>query len=315
MIAPILIALAAGAASAVMFASIVSGVLFSLVLALLAPVPLMVAGIAWGRLSAAIGGVVATVCVIAALGFDRGEMFALYVALPAGWLSHLVLLGRPVADPAGQDVMEWYPTGNILLWIAVLATLIVAFVLGTDMLPLKESMQQLLPRALAQAGAPDGVDIQRLIELAVFMTPLMITMAMTIALTFNLAIAGWITFISGRLMRPWPRLRDAKLPLMTIPALLAIIGVCFMSEPVGLMARIMAAALLSAYALTGYAVLHTLTLLMRTRPLWLGLAYAPLLTFIWPLPMLAMTALGLADAAFDLRHRFGPRRPPPLPVP
>ena len=59
MIAIILIALAAGCASALMFASIISGALISLLLFYLAPLPLMVAGVAWGPLSATIGGIAA----------------------------------------------------------------------------------------------------------------------------------------------------------------------------------------------------------------------------------------------------------------
>ena len=63
MIATVAIAIAAGAASALMFASIISGALISLVLFYLAPLPLMVAAIGWGPLTAAIGGVAAaTVC-------------------------------------------------------------------------------------------------------------------------------------------------------------------------------------------------------------------------------------------------------------
>ncbi|CCD91924.1 conserved membrane hypothetical protein [Bradyrhizobium sp. ORS 375] len=315
MIGTLLIALAAGAASAVMFASTVSGVMLSLVLALFAPVPLMVAGIAWGRLCAAIGGLFATACVLAVFSFSRAEIFAISVALPAWWLGHLVLLGRTMAGPSGQDTVEWYPPGNILLWVAVIAGLIVAFAFGTDVSATNQSFRRLLERVLARTGTPEGVDIPRLLELLVFMAPLMVAMIMTTILTLNVVIAAKITAISGRLMRPWPRLRETKLPLMTLPALFAIIAFCFPEGLVGLLARIAAAALLTAYALTGLAVLHTLTLPMRTRPLWLGLAYALIPTFIWPLPVLAMVALGLADAAFDLRHRFGPRRPPPLPVP
>lgn len=316
MIGPLLIALAAGAASAVMFASTASGAMTSLVLALLAPVPLMVAGIAWGRTCAAIGGLAATACVLALLGFDRGLVFATSVTLPAWWLGHLVLLGRPTTAPSGHDSVEWYPAGNILLWIAVIAAVIVAFSFGTDMSATNQGMRRLLTRVLANTvTAPDAVDIPRLVELLVFMAPPIAAMIMTTILTLNVLTAAKITAISGRLMRPWPRLRDTKLPLMTIPALCAIIGFCFLDGLVGLSARIAAAALMTAYALTGLAVLHTLTLPMRTRPLWLGLAYALLLTFIWPVPMLAMIALGLADAAFDLRRRFGPRQPPPLPVP
>src|SRR5258708_13769053 len=57
MIAIIVIAIAAGCASALMFASIISGALISLVLFYLAPLPLMVAGLGWGPLAATIGGI------------------------------------------------------------------------------------------------------------------------------------------------------------------------------------------------------------------------------------------------------------------
>ena len=49
MMTTVFIALAAGSASALMFASIISGALVSLVLFYLAPLPLMVAALGWGR--------------------------------------------------------------------------------------------------------------------------------------------------------------------------------------------------------------------------------------------------------------------------
>ncbi len=52
MIAIVLIAIAAGSASALMFASIISGALISLLLFYLAPLPLMVAALGWGPLGA-----------------------------------------------------------------------------------------------------------------------------------------------------------------------------------------------------------------------------------------------------------------------
>jgi len=57
MIAITLIALAAGSASALMFASIVSGALISLVLFYLAPLPLMGAARGWVSPSATICGI------------------------------------------------------------------------------------------------------------------------------------------------------------------------------------------------------------------------------------------------------------------
>ena len=79
-----------------------------------------------------------------------------------------------------------------------------------------------------------------------------------------------------------------------------------------MLAQIAASALMMAYALTGFAVLHTLTLALRSRALWLGCTYAIMLVFFWP--VLAMVVLGLADALFGFRERFMRTRPPPLPA-
>ncbi len=76
--------------------------------------------------------------------------------------------------------------------------------------------------------------------------------------------------------------------------------------------QIVAAALLAGYALTGFAVLHTLTLALRSRAVWLGCTYAIVVVFVWP--VLAMVVLGLADALFGFRDRFTHTRPPPLPA-
>src|SRR4030095_2703406 len=120
MIAIIAIALFAGAASALMFASIISGALISLVLFYLAPLPLplMGAAIGWGPLSAAIGGIGATVALGALFGLPYCIAYALTVALPAWWLGHLAMLGRPVANASAGNgaapAMEWYPTGRLL---------------------------------------------------------------------------------------------------------------------------------------------------------------------------------------------------------
>src|SRR2546429_9601558 len=97
MIAIVLIAIAAGSASALMFASIISGALISLLLFYLAPLPLMVAALGWGPLGATIGGIVAAIGLGAIFGLPYCIAFAVTVALPAWWLGHLVLLGRPVA--------------------------------------------------------------------------------------------------------------------------------------------------------------------------------------------------------------------------
>ena len=92
MIAILLIALAAGAASALMFASIISGALISLLLLYLAPLPLIVAALEWGPLSATIGGIAAATALGAIFGLPYCIAFVVMVALPAWWRGHLALL-------------------------------------------------------------------------------------------------------------------------------------------------------------------------------------------------------------------------------
>ena len=110
-----------------MFASIVSGALISLLLFYLAPLPLMVAALGWGPLCATIGGIAAAFGLGAMFGLPYCIAFVVAVALPAWWLGHLALLGRPVPTAracqwrrAGAPMLEWYPVGRILLWIVAL---------------------------------------------------------------------------------------------------------------------------------------------------------------------------------------------------
>src|SRR5438445_6896984 len=100
MIVIALIALAAGSASALMFASIISGALISLLLFYLAPLPLMVAALGWGPISATIGGIVAATGLGAIFGLPYCIAFAVTIALPAWWLVHLALLARPMTNGA-----------------------------------------------------------------------------------------------------------------------------------------------------------------------------------------------------------------------
>src|ERR1700680_4188560 len=92
MTAIVLIAMAAGCASSLMFASIISSALISLLLFYLAPLPLMVAALGWGPAGAAIGGIAAGTGLGAVFGLPYLMAFILTVAVPAWWLGHLAVL-------------------------------------------------------------------------------------------------------------------------------------------------------------------------------------------------------------------------------
>ena len=99
---------------------------------------------------------------------------------------------------------------------------------------------------------------------------------------------------------------------MTLAALSVALALCFTGGLLATLGQIASAALMMAYALIGFAVLHTLTLAMKSRALWLSGAYAVVLVFGWP--VVAMVGLGLADAVFGFRQRYLQRRIPPAPV-
>jgi hypothetical protein len=318
-----LIALAAGCASALMFASTISGALIALLLFYLAPLPLMVAALGWGPLCATIGGIAAAVGLGAIFGLPYCIAFVLMVALPAWWLGHLALLGRPVVAGAAAGngaapavtVMEWYPIGRILLWtagFAALTTMAALFTLGSDAAAITDALRRGLLRILGARDTVPTSDTEHLIDALVAIAPVAAATVTMMTLTLNLWLAAKITATSGRLHRPWPDLKSAALPPMTLAALALALAFCFSGGLAAILAQIVSAALMMAYALTGFAVLHTLTLAMKSRALWLSGTYAVVLVFGWP--VLAMVGLGLADAIFGFRRRYLQRRTPPAPV-
>jgi Predicted membrane protein (DUF2232) len=321
--ATIFMALAAGLTSALMFASVMSGALFSLLLCYLAPLPLLVAGLGWGPLGAAIGGILASVALAAIFGIPYGFAFALVVALPAWWLGHLVLLGRPVAgaEPSteavlsGEPDLEWYPVGRILLWIAgfaTVSTIAALLTLGLDAASITGVLRRGLHRLFDVSGVAASEDIERVIDMLVAIAPPAGASVALATTTLNLWLATKITETSGRLRRPWPDLRSTTLPPMTLAALCVAIAFCFTGGMLAIVASIALAALMMVYAFIGFAVLHIVTLRMRSRPFWLSITYTIVVVFSWPI--LLFVALGIADALFDFRRRYLRRRPPPLPA-
>ena len=323
MIAIVLIAIAAGCASALMFASIISGALISLLLFYLAPLPLMVAALGWGPISATIGGITAATGLGAIFGLPYCIAFAVTIALPAWWLGHLALLGRAVTNGASSGngaspiapTLEWYPVGRILLWIsgfAALTTMAALLTLGTDAAAITGAMRRGLLRIIGPRDAASTGETEQWIDALVTIAPAAAAIVAIMTLTLNLWLAARITATSGRLHRPWPDLKSADLPPMTLAALCVAVAFCFTGGLLAILAQIVTAALMMAYALTGFAVLHTLTLALKSRVLWLSGIYAIVVVFGWP--VLAIVVLGLADAVFGIRQRYLQGRPPPLPA-
>ncbi|ACI93486.1 putative membrane protein [Afipia carboxidovorans OM5] len=314
MLVEILISLVAGLASAMMFASLASGAMISLALFYLAPLPLMVVALGWGSRTGLIGGIAAVI----GLGVFISPIYMLayagMVALPALWLGHLALLARASDDadaPNGytpSTTLDWYPVGRLLVWTAGFAALTTTgalLTLGTDEATIKAVMRQSLTHVsdLAnQGGLPPNPTRDAVIDALVSIAPAAAALVAMLTLTVNLWLAAKIARTSQLLKRPWPDLRTTELPQPVLAALAIALILCFFGGLTSLVAKIVSAALLLAYGMTGFAVLHTVSQSMAGRSFMLGGLYALTLFIGWPL--LGAIVLGLADAAFGIRRRY-----------
>jgi hypothetical protein len=325
MIMSFLIAGAAGSASALMFASIVSGALVSLLLFYLAPLPLMVAAMGWGPTYAAIGGAMAGAGLGSIFGIPYCAAFVLTVALPAWWLGHLALLGRPLAPTsntsnvsgaaaAATPPIEWYPLGRILIWVACFAALTTTaalLTLGTDAPTITGTLRRGLLHIINVRDTASQDRATEVVDAFVRIAPAAAATIAMMTLTLNLWLAAKVTATSGRLRRSWPDMKTTMLPPMALVATTVALALCFTGGLSGILAQIVTASLMMTYALVGFAVLHTITLAMKSRALWLSCVYAVVLVFLWP--VIAMIGIGIADALFGFRQRYLQRRtPPPL---
>lgn len=305
----ILIALAAAIASATMFASIASGAALSLVLFYLAPLPLMVVALGWGSRIALIGGVAAVLGLGAVFGPMYMLAYGLMAALPALWLGHLALLARaPDRDGAPPAALDWYPVGRILVWTAGFASLTTAgalLTLGTDVDTITAVMRKSLIHlsdVASQDGAANGTTPDPLIEALVAIAPGAAALVAMLTLMFNLWLAAKIAQTSQLLKRPWPDLRATEMPQSVLVALAIAIVLCFLGGLTALIGKIVSASLLLAYAMTGFAVLHTVTQAMAGRSMMLGGIYALTVFIGWPLA--GAVVLGITDAIFGIRRRY-----------
>lgn len=326
MIQFILIGLGAGAAAALLFASVISGAWLSVVLFYLAPLPVMLAGLGWSHWSALIAAFTGAVVLGVAFG---GYFFLAFLAgagLPAWWLGYLALLARPAGHApvnGGAPELEWYPPGRLATWAAVLGALtvtvaIVNFGLDGDSVRanLHHALAQLLRLETAgQAGAPavKGIsDPKALLDFLVEAVPPAAAVLSTLTYLVNLWLAGRIVKFSGRLNRPWPALSAMTYPRTMAAALGIAVALSFAPGIVGILATVVASALLLAFGVLGFAVLHAVSRTMQSRGFLLGGAYAAVLVFGWPL--LLMCVIGLGDMFIDLRGRAAARRDdPPAP--
>lgn len=310
----ILLALAAGVISAVVFASATTGpALLRIVLFFLTPLSLYLAGLGLGPLAAIVAAISAIVLILLLANPVTGLVYAVSTAIPAVVLTRSALLSR--SDDSG---VHWYPIGRIVLTAALFSGAFAALallLLGGDAEALTKSMRTMVESFVKNElpnipGAKPVTDAQvdDIAATTLKMLPWALGMVTMATMLFNLWLAGKITQASGRLTRPWPNLSATALPSAAAWALLAAVALTFITGAPGLLAGGFAGAFVAAFAIVGLAVAHVVTEGSPWRGFILTLLYASL-AFITAGAALILAGVGIAETIFRYRAR-GVGQPP-----
>ena len=93
-----MIGIGAGAAAALLFASVASGSSLSILLFYLAPLPILIAALGWSHWAALIAALAGALALALVFGPVFFFAFLVGVGLPAWWLGYLALLARPAGN-------------------------------------------------------------------------------------------------------------------------------------------------------------------------------------------------------------------------
>lgn len=326
---------AAGVASALSGLSFLSREPSAVFLIYLAPLPLMLAGLALGaRATFAASGVGVLIAGLFA-GYPAMLLYVVGYALPSSvvvWLG----LGRRAAPPdaqadtpqpgaAGVDILvgetsengaarapiEWYPHGHIVSCLAALAAVLI--VAAALMLASEDGFRTTIAEHIETGIAAlfpslDEAKRMPLVNTMIGLFPGWIGVSWVAMGVVNAVAAEAILTRAGRALRPKPAWADISLPdwlswLLVGAALLALIG----PGDVGYTGRNLALALAFPHFLLGLAVAHGLA--NRTpnpRALLVGF-YFVLFLSAWAL--LAVAAVGVLENWIGIRNRLpgGPR--------
>ncbi len=307
------IGILAGLVSTVLYLAVTAGNFLAVILFYMAPLPLYIAGLGWGSLCVLIGGGVGLILTLIVTSVEEAGLFLAIIVVPTTLLSHVALLNR---SDEGTDSVEWYPTGRILVWIAVLGgCLAVAFAAVLNMTATESFIQafksmlrqSLEVSGLLEQGANqlDDEKLSRLVDFLVRAIPPASAFFWMIITSSLMCLAAAIVRRSGFGSRPRDKYTHVSLPLTSS----FILGIAFclmlLGEFLGVIGMGFLTAFAVAFMLQGLAVLHVLTEKHPLRILILGTTYLIILFTSW-VGILVVAAIGLAETAIGLRARFAP---------
>ena len=286
-----IVGIGAGLVSALLFSVVITGSPLAALLYSAAPLPIFIA-----------------------LAPTGGIAFALIIGLPAWWIAYLALLAR--GDIEGR--VEWYPLGNLLLWIAAtaaLATVGSALVMTTDYETYRSVIARMIENLLGEMvrgkliALPADIQVKELADSLAPAVPLGIGASFVTTITANLWLAARTVKMSDRLPRPWPFIPSTTLPRQALLLLIAGAFVATTGGFIGVAAMAFVGALLAAFMFSGLATLHDISRGRAWRMPMLISVYVALVVRPPRLtPLLAIA--GVIDTLLGLRRQAALPPPP-----
>jgi predicted membrane protein DUF2232 len=317
----LLMGVAAGLVSAVLFATVIRGSLLGVFLFYLTPLPVAIVSLGWNHRAGLVASAAGAIAVAFVFRPLTGVLFAVSFALPSWWLAYLSLLAREapavVVGSGGEPARYWYPLGTLAMWAAGLSVFLtfgLALTLGPEYEVYRSAIEELVQGAL-KIGLGDSIDelsgiganslsVESIASwMANYFVPAIAAAASTLLSLVILLVAAKLVSVSGRLSRPLPRIaREFVLPSATLLGLaIGFVLIPFAGWP-RFVAMAITGAVLGLLAMQGLATAHVLIGRIALRPIILGIGYAMLL-IAEPWTLLSLSLLGLADMVLSLRSR------------
>ncbi len=292
----IFISCAAGAASVLLCVGMRPQSLPGAILFLMSPLPLIIAGLSYNALVAALAALIGCL----ALSFVQSPSLPIMYALVAGLPSWLICTGATNAKLR-------FTTGQIVLGIACYVSILVltaTIITVPDHSNLSVYLSDMIKESFkTQAGADASANLNEkdayVISVFVRILPHMSAISFFTMLVSSSYLGAKIALVSSMLKQIWPDFRRLKLPNLALVAIAVAFPVSFAHGYAGLTGEIFTVTLSLCFMLQGLAVLH-FTLANSAYWRWLLLvSWSSIIIFGFI--GLGFTMLGLADFIFDFR--------------
>lgn len=319
----VLIAVAAGIASALLYASmLVLGPVLGAVPWFVSPVPLVLAGLALGPLAGYVACAVGlTAFVLVGMSLSAGLMYLVSDVVPALVIVSLALRPAPgVAQPDPAVAAHWYPAGSVLAALAlvppviliILALLAPGHVDGIEGL-LREAIGQQVDAVLAGVAGSGATPLMDEATRAAVVNnaAAFLPGAMAMSWVFRAAVAGALAQALARRMdraiRPSPAYIALELPSWYGVAFgFTVVVAVLAGGDVGYVAGAMALGLSLPFMVLGFKLVHAVARRTPYPVVVLGVFYFAFLS-VSALAVVAMVLAGLVEYLANLRRHAAGR--------